>query len=96
MGRSKEIVNIPTKLTPEGFKIWVLANEGYVLDWIYHVKGINKIEGPQDLCSYWTVDLGFNQTQAVVLDLVTQEGIARDHSHIIWLDNLFTSVRLLS
>ena len=32
MGRAKEIVNIPSKPTPEGFKIWVLANEGYVLD----------------------------------------------------------------
>ena len=96
MGRSAEIVNIPSKPTPEGFKIWVLANEGYILDWMYHAKGSNKTEGPQDLCDFWTKDLGFNQTQAVVLDLVTQEGIARDHSHIIWLDNLFTSARLLS
>jgi len=26
MGRAPEIVNIPSKPTPEGFKIWVLAN----------------------------------------------------------------------
>jgi Transposase IS4 len=32
IGRSSEIVNIPLKLTPEGFKIWVLANEGYILN----------------------------------------------------------------
>ena len=96
MGRAKEIVNIPSKPTPEGFKIWVLANEGYILDWLYHAKGSNKNDGPQDLCDYWTKHLGFNQTQAVVLDLVTQDGIAKDHSHIIWLDNLFTSARLLS
>jgi len=32
MGRAPEIVNIPSKPIPEGFKIWVLANEGYVLD----------------------------------------------------------------
>jgi hypothetical protein len=31
-GRANEIVNIPSKPTPEGFKTWVLANEGYVLD----------------------------------------------------------------
>lgn len=31
----------------------------------------------------------------MVLDLVTQEGIVYDHTHIIWLDNLFTSARLL-
>jgi hypothetical protein len=34
MGRAPEIVNIPSKPTPEGFKIWVLANEGYILDFI--------------------------------------------------------------
>ena len=32
----------------------------------------------------------------MVLDLLTQDGIARDHSHIVWLDNLFTSARLLA
>ena len=96
LGRAKEIVNIPSKPTPEGFKIWVLANEGYVLDWMYHAKGRGKHEGPQDLDDFWTKDLGFNQTQAVVLDLVTQGDIAKDYTHIIWLDNLFTSARLLS
>ena len=29
-------------------------------------------------------------------NLVAQEGIVKDHSHIIWLDNLFTSARLLT
>ena len=96
MGRAKEIVNIPSKPTPEGFKIWVLANQGYVLDWVYHAKGQNKGEGPQDICDYWTKWLGFNQTQAVVLDLLSQEDIAKDYSHIVWLDNLFTSARLLA
>ena len=46
MGRAKEIVNIPSKPIPEGFKIWVLANKGYVLDWLYHAKGSNKNDGP--------------------------------------------------
>ena len=93
IGRSKEIVNIPSKPTPEGFKIWVLANTGYVLDWLYHAKGDSQ--GPIDLDDFWTEDLGFSKTQAVVLDLVTQFGIAGDLQHIIWLDNLFTSARLL-
>ena len=96
MGRAKEIVNIPSKPTPEGFKIWVLANQGYILDWMFHAKGRNRGEGPQDLDDYWTEYLGFTQTQAVVLDLVSQDGISKDHFHIIWLDNLFTSARLLT
>ncbi len=38
-GRTEETVNIPSKPVPEGFKIRVLANQGYVLDWLYHAKG---------------------------------------------------------
>ena len=93
MGRSKEIVNIPSKPTPEGFKIWVLANAGYVLDWLYHAKGDQL--GPVDLDDFWTDDLKFSKTQAVVLDLVTQKGILNNFQLVIWLDNLFTSARLL-
>ena len=94
MGRAQEIVNIPSKPTPEGFKIWVLANQGYVLDWMYHAKGDRL--GPVDLDDFWTEDRGFSKTQAVVLDLVSQEGVRNDNYHIIWLDNLFTSASLLT
>ena len=38
---------------------------------------------------------GFSKTQAVVLELLAQDGIAKNRNHIVWLDNLFTSVRLL-
>ena len=73
MGRASETVNIPTKPIPEGFKIWVLANGGYVLDWLYYAKGDRL--GPIDLDDFWTEDLGFSKTQAIVLDLVKQQGI---------------------
>ena len=96
MGRAKEVVNIPKKPVPEGFKIWVLANAGYVLDWMWHSKGSKKDEGPVDLDDYWTKNLGFSKTQAVVLDLVSQEGISKDNFHVIWLDNLFTSTPLFT
>ena len=90
MGRSAEIVNIPSKPTPEGFKIWVLADQGYILDWLHHAKG----DGPWDLDSFFMKELGFSNTQAVVLDLINQEGIPNDNRCIVWLDNLFPSVRL--
>ena len=48
-----------------------------------------------DLDDFWTEDLGFSKTQAVVLDLVTQNSISGGFQHVIWLDNLFTSARLL-
>ena len=72
----------------------MLANCGYVLDWLYHCKGDNK--GPVDLNDFFTKELGFPKTQAVVLDLLSQHGISDQFQHIVWLDNLFTSVRLLT
>ena len=67
-GRVHEIINIPSKPTPEGFKIWVLANQGYILDWLFHAKG-NK-NGPVNLDTHFTDEEGFSKMQAVVLDLL--------------------------
>jgi hypothetical protein len=97
-GRAKEKVTIPSKPTPEGFKVWILANQGYVLDWIYHAKGEGN--GPWDIdLDRWVKGLGFSKTQAVVLDLI-EELITKapqgGKDFIIWMDNLFTSVKLLS
>ena len=96
-GRAFETVNIPSKPTPEGFKVWVVANQGYILDWLWDAKGDKK--GPVDLDEYWTKDKGFSRTQAVVLDLLLQELDGKRYfdknKHIVWLDNLFTSVKLL-
>ena len=97
-GRASEIVNIPTKPTPKGFKIWILGNQGYVLDWIFYAKGAGK--GPYDLDTSFVED-GFTKTEAVVLDLLLQEDVKTNerlyppHQHIVWLDNLFTSIKLL-
>ena len=59
MGRAPEIVNIPTKPIPKGFKIWVLANKGYILNWLWHVKG-DKV-GPVNLDKTFTKE-GFLKT----------------------------------
>jgi hypothetical protein len=67
MGRASKIVNIPLKPTPKGFKIWVLANKSYILDWIYYAKG-NK--GPINLDSYFIEVEGFSNIQAVVLNFL--------------------------
>jgi hypothetical protein len=36
LGRSKETTFVPNKPTPRGFKIWVVAQQGYFLRWIWH------------------------------------------------------------
>ena len=70
-GYTNEIINIPTKPTPEGYKIWILGNQGYVLDWLFHAKGVSK--GPYDIDEYFIKEEGFTKTEAVVLDLLLQE-----------------------
>jgi len=51
------------------------------------------------LDEYWIKDKGFSKTQAVVLDLLLQELNSKQYfnknKHIVWLDNLFISVKLL-
>ena len=42
VNRVPEIVNIPSKPTPKGFKIQVLANQGYVLDQLWYTKSNKK------------------------------------------------------
>jgi hypothetical protein len=99
MGRAPKIINIPSKPTPEGFKIWVLTNEGYILNWLWHARGNG---GLVDLDESFTKDEGFLKTQAVVLNLITQRDpntnkpLYPPGKHIIWLDNLFISVKLLT
>ena len=60
MGRAPKIINIPFKLTPKGFKIWVLVNEGYILNWLWHARG-NKA-GPINLDKTFTKEEGFSKT----------------------------------
>jgi Transposase IS4 len=97
-GRASKIVNIPSKPTPKGFKIWILANQGYVLNWLFHSKGEGK--GPYDLDKSFVKD-GFTKTEAVVLNLMLQEDaetkqrLYQPHQHVVWLSNLFTSIKLL-
>jgi hypothetical protein len=93
-GRTSDIVNIPTKPTPIGFKIWTLAENGYVLDLLWHVKGDGKDQGPQGLRTTWEKQ-GFSRTQAVVLELMTRMS-NEGKGHVVWLDNLFTSSKLLA
>uniref|UniRef100_A0A0C4BKQ5 PiggyBac transposable element-derived protein domain-containing protein n=1 Tax=Fusarium oxysporum (strain Fo5176) TaxID=660025 RepID=A0A0C4BKQ5_FUSOF len=37
-GRSKETTIVKNKPTPVGFKIWVVAQHGFFLRWLWHVK----------------------------------------------------------
>lgn len=104
-GRAAETVDIPSKPISKGFKIWCLANDGYLLDWMFHSKGSSENDGPVGLDDFFTSKKpghkGFSKTQALVFDLISQlnDGVELPFDparHIVWLDNLFPSVCLFS
>jgi hypothetical protein len=92
-GRSGDTVNIPSKPTPIGFKQWVLVDKGYVYNFLFHVRGQKPLDGPQDIQKQW-LDDRFTKTQASVLELVYRMP-EYGSGNCVWLDNLFTSEKLL-
>ena len=95
-GRCKHTIKIPSKPIDEGFKIWAIADNGYLLNWLFY----SRIDGTIGLDKKWTrkTKEGYNfaPTQAVVLELLERVQRTDGGSHVVWLDNLFTTQRLLS
>lgn len=71
-GRCKDKTTIPTKPIPTGFRIWLLAQDGYFLRWLWHApitcKGPVGIPVHKDKQFYDSKDkkLHITPTQAVV------------------------------
>ena len=66
---------------------------------MWHAKGNTK--GPVNLDQSF-IEEGFSKTQAVVLNLLLQNDAKTNkrlyppNKHVVWLDNLFTSIKLLT
>ncbi len=88
-GRSHDTLTILTKPTPEGYKIWVIADEGYVLVWTYHQRGKRPLDVKVPK------ELGSNKTATVVVDLLDRLSKQPGYAYGVFLDNLFTSHKLL-
>jgi len=104
-GRSVDTTTLPTKPIPTGYKVWVLAQDGYFLRWLWHThnKGAVGIAPsaramPQPGKGILPVtevipitSLRLNPTQGVVVTLLNllQNGI-----YHIFLDNLFPTPNL--
>src|SRR4051812_19311231 len=97
-GRASEIVIIKTKPTPEGYKIWVLASDGVVLNWLFHAKGASR--GPVNLNVHLAEMPAFTPTESVPISLVLAKDAADNRLfapglYIVWDDNLFNTVPML-
>jgi hypothetical protein len=44
-GRSHHIVKLPHKPIPEGYKVWILGDNSYAYDWLWH----SGEEGPEGI-----------------------------------------------
>lgn len=86
-GRSKDIVHLPNKPISVGYKIWVVADSGYFLDWIFH----SKDKGPIGYLKAQHPELA--PTQGIVIDLLLRlpPPPSLDHGYHCFMDNLFTS-----
>lgn len=92
-GRSSDIVTIPSKPIPTGYKVWAIAQLGYILNIIFHQNGKGPIGSKAPKGS------GINPTQAVVVSLLQnlrKPPIGPSFRYCVWLDNLFVSTTLLS
>ena len=94
-GRAHEATIIPGKPIPTGFKIWVIAQSGYFLRWIWHCKGKKGgpvgVQVPAELGASKKPKKEGNKTAAVVphlLGLLPPPAYGRYH---VYLDNLFVS-----
>ena len=87
--RSHDTLIIFTKFTSEDYKIWVIADEDYVLAWIYHQRD------KESLNVKVSKKLESNKTVTMIADLLDQLSKQSDYVYEVFLDNLFTSHKLL-
>ncbi|CZT13758.1 uncharacterized protein RCO7_07121 [Rhynchosporium graminicola] len=96
-GRAKEATTIPGKPTPTGFKVWGVAQQGFLLAWNWHRPG--KDFGPVGVFTPRELGAtksgrGGNKTQAVVLSLLDRLLLPTEgFGYHVFLDNLFMSTK---
>jgi hypothetical protein len=97
-GRSEDTVKIKNKPIKEGFKMWVLANQGYVYTWLWfsgHKNRGTEIIGKKD----WEFKIDKNSTTAcfaptfaVIIYLAQLLAALFKRVFVLILDNLFLNI----
>jgi len=99
-GHAKEATTIPGKPTPTGFKVWAVADGGFLLCWNWHIPGAKNgpvgVKVPVALGGSKKAGKGGNKTQAVAISLVQRlPKPPSGHGYHCYLDNLFVSTRFV-
>lgn len=98
-GRSKETTLVKGKPTPVGFKVWVIAQQGFFLQWLWHVKSSPytavtvelPIPKPYGKKGKLRTEVPLSNTQSVVVHLLKR---LSTQTHHVFTDNLFSSPQL--
>jgi hypothetical protein len=73
-GKAKETTTVLNKPTPIGYKVWGLAQRGFLIIWNWHIprdkNGPVGVKTPRELRGTIKAGNGGNKTQAVVLYLI--------------------------
>ena len=83
-GRSRHSMSIGTKAAGYGFKIYSLCVENYLYNFLFSSK-VSKI-------SLLERTKGLSDSSSVVLQLA--KSLPKPYSHVVYMDNLFTNVKL--
>ena len=99
-GRSEDIIKMKNKPIEEGFKIWVLADLGYVYNWLWYSGHKNRgteIIGKKDwkyqIDSKGTTAL-FAPTFTVIIYLAQLLIALTNRTFVLVLDNLFLNIEV--
>jgi hypothetical protein len=98
-GRSKDTTLVKDKPTPIGFKVWVTAQDGDFLRWLWRVKGspytavVVKLppSKPQGQKGKPKIFVALSNIQSVALHLCT---MLPKQTYHVFTDNLFSSPNL--
>jgi hypothetical protein len=99
-GKAKETTTVPNKPIPTGFKVWGVAQRGFLICWNWHILGDKNgpvgVRTPRELGGTKKEGKGGNKTQAVVLALINRLPPPPIGSgYHCFLDNLFVSHKFL-
>jgi hypothetical protein len=87
-GRSNDTCKMPNKPIKQGYKIFALANRGYV----WHFQLSSKHHGIAELVK----DTDLTPTGSMVLQMARLLPRIKDSYFVLFLDNYFTSIPLFS
>ena len=101
-GRSHGITTIPGKPIPTRFKYFILADEGYIINFKYTAPGLLEGEFNEDINSrvISILEKGILtkllNTQAIIKRLVSilYSRVTKSYGYHLYLDNLFVSWKL--